>query len=84
MADEKIEQLLEWIKSNTDGIKILGETDLDHVRHIIYGNDPLPHGCPSRASMAEFALRRLKGRLHEAGQLIEQLETEIYEKFTGK
>ena len=84
MADEQIDKLCGFIHSTTESIKILGDTDLPQVKEALYGGKPLIEGCPSRASLAEFGLRRLKGRIHEAMELIDQLETEIFAKYSDE
>ena len=84
MADEKIDDLFNFIYSTTESIKILGDMDLPQVKEAIYGNKPLPENCPSRASYAEFCLRGLKGRVEEATDLITELEKEIFAQYSDK
>lgn len=85
MADEQIDKLYGFIHSTTESIKILGDTDhLDEIKRVLYGNQPIPEGCPSRASLAEFGLQGLKGRLREALELIDQLEVEIFARYKDK
>jgi hypothetical protein len=84
VADAQIDKLCEFIHSTTESIKILGDTDLPQVRDALYGHDPIPEGCPSRAAFEEFCLRGLKGRVDEVTELIDQLEKEIFAKYSDK
>lgn len=84
MSDEQIDKLCGFIHSTTESIKVLGDTDLPQVKDALYGSEPIPEGCPSRASFAEFCLRGLKERLEEATDLIDQLEKEIFGKYGSK
>ncbi len=82
MQNEKIDNLFQFIESTANSIKILAETDLPQVKEVLYENTPLIEGCPSRASAAVFALRGIKERSDEIMELINTLETEIFDNYS--
>jgi hypothetical protein len=81
---KKIDDLFFPISSTAESIKILADTDLPQVKEVLYGNKPLLEGCPSRASMAVFVLRRLQGRVEEITELLGDLEKEIWAEYKDK
>ena len=84
MANAEIDKLFGFIISTAESIKILAETDPPIIKEILYGNEPLVEGCPSRASAAEFQLRGLKGRVDEMTELLTSLEREIFAHYSDK
>ena len=83
MAD-RIDNLFQFISSTAESIKILADTDLPQVKEVLYENKPLLEGCPSRASMAELILRKLKGRVEEITELLADLDKEIWAHYKDK
>ena len=84
MADMKLEDLFFPVRSTAESIKILADTDLPQVKEALYGNKPLPEGCPSRASLGVFILRGIRGRVDEITELLDMLEKKIWEDYGGK
>ena len=79
-----IDDLFFMVASTAESIKILADTDLPQVKEVLYENKPLLEGCPSRASMAEFILRGIRGRTEELTELLNMLEKQIWEKYGDK
>ena len=79
-----IEDLFKLVSGTAESVKILADTDLPQVKEVLYENKPLLEGCPSRASMAELILRKLRGRTDELMELIGMLEQEIWKHYGDK
>jgi hypothetical protein len=79
-----IDEYFFMVKSTAESIKILADTDLPQVKDALDVNKPLMDGPPSRASMAEFILRGIRGRNEELRELLDMLEEAIWKEYGGK
>lgn len=72
------------VASTAESIKILADTDLPQVKDALDESKPLMEGPPSRASMAEFILRGIRGRNEELTELLNKLEEAIWKEYGEK
>jgi hypothetical protein len=84
MANAEIDKLLGFIESTAQSIHILAGTDIPQVKDALYKDKPLPENCPSKASLAVFILRGLRGRVEEITELFDMVEKEIWSEYGGK
>ncbi len=83
MKDDQLEKLAGFIRSTGEAVGTLAKECVKHAVDSVYSDDPLIEGCPHKAAAAEMELRPLKGRVQELQQLIDQLQTHIYDKYSA-
>lgn len=81
-SDRELEKLISFIEETGNSLKIVCHDVRGNVESALFDKKPLPDNCPSRASMAEFSIRRLKKYIQEVTVLTEQLENYVFEKYS--
>jgi hypothetical protein len=79
--DEQLEKLIGSIESTGASIKLASEDVRAGVEGALFGSDPLPENCPSRASAAESAMHRLKKYVEEITGLTNDLQTYVFKNY---
>lgn len=82
--DERLEKLISFIESTGDSMKIICHDVRENIEGALFDSKPLPENCPSRASLAEFSMRRLKKYVIEITTLTDDLEKHIFENYSDK
>jgi hypothetical protein len=82
--DLGLEKLIANIEATGHSVKIVCHDVRENVESALFGSDPLPENCPSRASLAELGMRRLKKYVDEIQSLTNELETYIAKNYPNK
>lgn len=83
-TDPELEKFIKFIEETGDALKIVCSDVRENVEGALFDQQPLPDSCPSRASAAEFGMRRLKKYILEINTLTTQLETHIFKNYSDK
>jgi hypothetical protein len=82
--DLELEKIIEGIEATGNSLKIVCHNVRENVEHALFGGEPLPEGCPSRASLGEFGMRRLKKYVDEINSLTRDLENHLAKNYSNK
>lgn len=83
-SDERLEKLISFVEDTGDSMKIVCLDVRENVEGALLGSHPIPENCPSRPSLAEFGMRRLKKYVNEIMVLTNDLEKYIFENYSDK
>lgn len=81
LDDQKLKQHEQMLKQWAQAIILKIDDFFPDIWSSLESNDPLPQGCPSKASLAAMSLSEINKPLREVNAIYDEIRKHLFEKY---